>query len=805
MRTRYVFEIFVVCLATILLEVGYTRIFSYKLLYFFTYVVIGLALLGIGTGGVVVSLVRPGRRFGNDRVLSWLCPAAAVTVTLAYLAIATVQVNAFDMVRHGLSTPTVFFSEAAKLLFIGGSLFVSFLCTGIIVASLFASDLEHIGTLYFADLVGAGVGCAISVPLITALTPPGMVMLAGAAFAVAGLRVARTAAPRAVLPVAALAVFLVTIAVAGTGQLPEIVVDATKSMNRENRPPVLFSRWDPVFRVDVLDSPLFAHVGYALVHDGMWGSIVPRVEGDLGAFSRYDTDARALPFAVIPPAPTVTIIGAAGGSEILTALHLGARRVTGVELNPVTVSLLTTEYKQFTGAFADDPRVHLVNAEGRAFLAATPDRSDLIWFVAPDSYAAMNAAMSGAFVLSESYLYTTEAIDRAFQRLSPGGVVCAQFGEVRYEQKPNRTTRYLTTARAALARMGIHDFANHVLVATSPGFAFTTSTILLRREPFVAEDASRLQTAAKATGSRVRWSNGVGDPGHPVTAAIALDDDAMTTWYATYPFDVHPVTDDRPFFWHFIPFRSAFRTELVPGAQATEEGLGERLLFVLLALVTVLAAVALALPILVRRNVWRGIPHKATAAVYFAAIGLGFMFCEITLIQRLTLLLGYPTHSLSVTLAALLVSAGMGSLAVGRTVRSSTEVARLVGTGLAIVGVASFVLLPRLESMAGGASFPARVTVALVAILPLGCFLGTFLPLGLRTMSRGDAHSQPDFVAWAWAVNGFFSVIASVLGTLLSMTLGFQVVLATALTLYAVAMGALLRLDRIATSSTTHA
>ena len=38
-------ETFLVSLAAILLEVDYTRVFSYKLVYYFTYVVIGLALI----------------------------------------------------------------------------------------------------------------------------------------------------------------------------------------------------------------------------------------------------------------------------------------------------------------------------------------------------------------------------------------------------------------------------------------------------------------------------------------------------------------------------------------------------------------------------------------------------------------------------------------------------------------------------------------------------------------------------------------------------------------------------------------
>src|SRR5206468_12236372 len=122
---------------------------------------------------------------------------------------------------------------------------------------------------------------------------------------------------------------------------------------------------------------------------------------------------------------------------------------------------------------------------GPSFLKAIPERYDLIWFVAPDSHAAMNAATSGPFVLSESYLYTAEMIVDSLAHLAPDGLVCTQFGEVDVERKPNRTACYLRTAREAFRRLGIEDFPRHVLVATSPGFnVFTSAPIPLRRPPF---------------------------------------------------------------------------------------------------------------------------------------------------------------------------------------------------------------------------------------------------------------------------------------------------------------------------------
>ena len=67
-----------------------------------------------------------------------------------------------------------------------------------------------------------------------------------------------------------------------------------------------------------------------------------------------------------------------------------------------------------------------------------------------------------------------------------------------------------------------------------------------------------------------------------------------------------------------------------------------------------------------------------------------------------------------------------------------------------------------------------------------------------RARPRRVAHrrTREEYVAWAWAVNGFFSVIGSVLTTILSMAFGFRAVQFAALAIYAIAVVAFMRLDR---------
>ncbi len=584
----------------------------------------------------------------------------------------------------------------------------------------------------------------------------------------------------------------------GPSLLPDPVTDRIKALSPQQGGdgPTLFTRWSALFRVDVVEGMSPASF-YQVIHDGIMGSIIVHAEDGPGSAAPIDGGIRAAALAPLPAGSRVLIIGAAGGHEIVTALRHDMAEVVAVELNPVTVSLLTDHFAEYSGRLGDDPRVRLVNAEGRAFIERQRERFDLVWFVAPDSYSALNAASSGAFVLSESYLYTVEMIEAAFERLAPGGLLCVQFGEVSFDAKPNRTVRYLATAREAMSRLGIDDFASHVLVGRAPGI-FTTATVLLGREPFPAERVERFRAATEAIeGGRIVHPAGQGSPdaAHPVQAVIGLGDQALARWLAGYPYEVGPVTDDAPFFWHFASFRDAL---LRPWGERQliwdpEDATGERMLMALLGFAMLFAAVFLLLPLLALRETWSRIPWKANAAVYFAALGLGFMFFEVSLIQRLTLLLGYPTYSLTVTLFSLLVFSGIGSLLTSRLEAPRRPVLVALLVGLTLLAVLYELRLGPLVELLIGAPLWVRVACVVLSLAPLGLCLGAFMPIGLGTVSTLTPHDR-EYVAWAWAVNGFFSVMSSVLATMLSMSFGFSAVLALAVIVYAIGVLALIRI-----------
>ena len=506
----------------------------------------------------------------------------------------------------------------------------------------------------------------------------------------------------------------------------------------------------------------------------------------------FEASNRKLPFAVARERPRVLIVGAAGGLEILAALRFGAERITAVELNPVSVSLLRERFAEFTGHLASLANVALVNAEGRSFLEGDPSRYDLVWLVAPDSFAAMNAAQSSGFVLVESYLYTVEAIRAALRHLAPGGVLCAQFGEVDYATLPNRTARYLATARQAFREEGIGGFGRHVMVATHPEFPFLLSTVLLGREPFSEAQADAfLAAAASVPGSVARHVWGRARDHTMVGQVVLLPERELESAYRRYAYDVTPISDDAPFFWHFARFRDLpDRLGELQSQLDHTRGVGELGLLVMLAVSAGFAALCLLLPFACVRERWSLLPRKGRAALYFGALGFGFMFFEIAAIQKLVLLLGHPTYTLSVTLFTLLVSAGLGSLA---SERAAARPARSpwVATAAILALTAGYQLgAGPLAALLAPRPLPLRIAAAMAALAPLGLCLGAFLPRGLAAFAAGSPLHR-EAIAWGWAVNGVCSVLGSLLATLVSMSWGFRALLGAAGLLYVLAAGLL--------------
>jgi hypothetical protein len=769
------------------LEIAYTRVVSFKLFYYYTYFVIGLALLGFGASATVVALSRRLRERDPLDTVRVLAPVIGFTGVLSYLLVARIPTDVNQIwAAPGLGRAAF---ELLVVVVLALALTTVFFGLGLIISLLIVVDAADVRKLYFWDLAGAALGCLLAVPLQLTVGPPAMVLLSLVAFAALGTVIAVQQGRGK--PVALAGVAVTALVALGVAQL-DVRTDDTKTLRLSDD--VKGGDWGAVFRVDAVALPGL----HILHHDGLWGSSIWEYDGTPRTTERFSRDARQIPWAALGRTPDrILIIGAAGGNEIQAALTYGVGQVDAVELNPVTHRLLTDTFAEYSGNIANLPNVNYVQGDGRTFLARSDDEYDLIWFVAPDSYAASNAATSGAFVLSESYLYTKEMVETAFDHLTDDGLMVAQFGDFDFETRPTRTARYLVTAREA-TEDAIDDFAANttLIVEAAPEEISRVSTIVVSPSPFDGDDVGRIEAAiANVEGARaVHLPDGSGT-GEGVTAEIVRSDAAAVGSIVDgYRYDISTVTDDRPFFWHFTPYDDVV-TDFSRGLEDSEIAIGERLLLMLLGVAFVVAAVLLSLPFLVSRRRSGdtpvvAVPGRWRLLVYFAALGLGFMIVEISMIQRFALLLGYPTLSLSVSLFTLLLATALGA-------RFSDWIqpaprARLWSTlgAMWAVGIVYLLVSDPVTDAVLAWSEPLRIGLVFVLLFPVGVLLGMFLPTGIdraRAMAADAGADDGRLVAWCWAVNGFFSVIGSTSTTMMSMTFGFDRTLVIGLVLYVAA------------------
>jgi hypothetical protein len=264
-------------------------------------------------------------------------------------------------------------------------------------------------------------------------------------------------------------------------------------------------------------------------------------------------------------------------------------------------------------------------------------------------------------------------------------------------------------------------------------------------------------------------------------------------FFAGYPFDIAPATDDHPFFYHFFKWRQT--PEVLARLGRTWQpfgGSGYLILWALLALVLVLSAALILAPLALRHNTTPTAPdstvRRGSVLVYFGLLGIAFLFVEIPLIQRWILLLGHATYAFAAVVLSLLLFSGLGSL----LTRAAWLPRRGAWVALVLMALLTPLLIVRLADAALGWSLWARAAVAVTGLAPLGVLMGLPFPRGVAWLE----DRAPAWIPWAWAVNGSASVVASVLAAILALSSGFTVVLLLGAGCYAAAGIVLSRNER---------
>ncbi len=784
--------IFVVAFATLLFELTLIRVYSFTIWHHFAYVVISTSLLGFGASGSFLA-TRPG--FGQNglrRALSICALISAVSVAFVLGFTSLVPLH-----------PMSILSESGQALRFVAYQIVSaipFFFSGLLVSLILRAGAERVDRVYFWDLLGAGLGCAAAVGLMNLLTPPGAAIFAGVAFAVAAAILAPLPALRGI------AIAAVVVLAAGSLVADRIPFTPARTKHLSLQTKIqgfepYFTEWTALFRTDiVIEGSQRRPNPAALWPPGLSRSAPEGMESP-SLFVSHDATAStgifdlqknprlehldwhilSLPYLVVNPDPSVLVIGVGGGRDMIAAIQYGASKVTGAELDPVTVDQVTNHVDELGGFFKKD-RVNLVASEGRHFVRSSGEMFDMLQITGVDTLSAMN---SGAYVLAENYLYTADAIHDYFDHMKPGGMLCFAMANLNSNQ-PLSAGRMVLIAQQVLRDRGVEHPEDHIAVIDSRSLY---AELMIRNRPFTPEEVDRL--AKRSAELDFQPLLLPGRVGHPVFMKLAtLQGAEREQLLDELKFLITPTSDDRPFFQRYFRWSDLFN--LGPGRIIPNDAsaLGQIVLALLLVSLTALGALFILVPLFLfnRRGIAGGGNEKLGVMFFFLAIGLGFMLFEISLIQQFVLFLGYPTYSLSVTLGSLLVSLGCGSFLSKRWVGHERRALPLAVAGIALLTLFYMQGLPVVQGWFLGSHIAVRAAITALVLAPLGLVMGIFFPLGIRRAAR----IHEDLVPWAWGINGCASVTGGVLTVVLAMSFGFTSVWLLSLLIYAAGTAALL-------------
>jgi hypothetical protein len=746
-------------LATLLLELSLTRIFSVVFHYHLAFLAISVALFGLGAGGVF-SYVVAGWRSNLFAAMGSLAVGngAAVVASLWFL-----------LSRQGdLGYATL------AAVYLASS--IPFFLAGAIVSLAISEAVERIDRAYFFDLAGAAAGCLVLIEFLNLFGGPNTVIAAGVFYCVAAaiwFNLAGAARSRA----AAVAFSLLLVVLMVVNHKSHWVdVHYAKG---QRLPPERFVRWNSFSRVGV-------HF------DGIW-SIVIDADAATGIAS-FDWDhwtaeerrelthsGAGTPYLVRPGAKTL-VIGAGGGYDVARALASGSRDVTAVEINPIIAhTVMQQEFLKENHGLYFRPEVRLFVEDGRSFVRRSAEKYQVLQATLVDTWASTAA---GAFALSENNLYTTDAFYDYLTHLTDDGLLC--FTRWGFDP-PRESLRLVSLAMEALARIGEDRPADHIVVVREDSARLggwgAQDTVLVSRRAFLPDDLARLRAELPAAHLEPVYFPGDASANPFGELLHAADPKAF---YAQYRYDVSPVSDDRPFFFYTVQPRDLMAFLTAENQSSADYKINHAVPLLYAVVVVSIAATALIL-LLPRVVLGSRLPKQKgviTFLWYFLCLGAGYILIQVALIQKFVLLLGHPTYALTVIVFSMLVASGAGSFFSRRIVAGDD--ARLMRLLLA-VAVAITLLAFGASPLAAAAvawPLPAKMAITALAIAPAAFLMGMPFPSGLRRLEK--IHSAS--VRWAWSVNAAASVLGSAAAVVLAIYLGLRATLLAGGLLYLCAM-----------------
>jgi hypothetical protein len=772
------------------------RLFSIVQWYHFAYMVISIALLGFAASGTLLALIQNRRKKPlTDRDFTFLFSCISfllfIFIVVSFSLAQTIPFSPFQLVW-----------QKRQYLFLAGYyvlFFIPFFLAGSFIGLNFMYFKKTIAQVYFFNLLGSGVGVLIGF-LAFYFLPPALLLTVSIFFAFLGLLFSARKNIRKkfflILHIGGILFLFIFVMKGGVS----LKISPYKGISKSLQLPgarLEYEEYSPLGLMQVVDAPSLRYApGLSLSYsqegpppqkevfvDGHSYGAITNFNGDMRKLEYLDYTTFALAYHLMIPQRDL-LLNPGSGTQVLAALYHSSPHIQVVESHPAIINLLKGPLRSFSQSiYSQHPHITVYRASPREFMACQPGKYDLIQLGLIGSWGGMDGGM---YATGENYMYTTEAFQSYFDHLEPLGILSVSV----WLNSPPRSFLKLIALSVETLDTKIGGDISYSVVAIR---SWATGTVLIKKGAFRYAEIMKIKGFCKKRAFDLVYYPGI-DQGEINLYSILerpfyyqgirkmLRKDTRETFYKNHLFNIQPPTDDKPYFFHFFRLSALFYLlktlgrEWIPFVEW-----GYVILWGTLVQALMIAPLFMFLPLVFMRNKKRlSSLGKVKIVSYFSLLGLAFMFIEMGYIQKFIFLLTHPIFSLALVLFTVMLFSGIGSL-----------VSSMVGEKrrwIPFIGILcfSFIYLFCLDGILKiflPFPFHLKCTVVVLLLAPLSFFMGMPFPIGLQLVS--DKVSS--YIPWVWGINGVASVIAPVLGSLLSVCLGFRMVMGISLLLYVVA------------------
>lgn len=749
MKFKLYAVIFFLSLSTICFEILATRVTSVIFVSDYAYIILSLAILGLGCGAILFSTRLHQQLRIEENALTWLLLLYGMSLCL-FIGV---------IVIFSVTNPLIYFIL----------LWFPFILAGITYALIFKVYAELSFRIYASDLSGAALGALLPLFVINTWSVPNTILILGILLSVVGSTIAIQQKKKLHYIMASILICCgIILLVNGRheflgrvpiGRYPEkdfYYVYPNLNIQRE----ILESRWSVYGRSDLVRHSHQDFVRHLFI-DGAAGSPMYRFDGNIHQPSKLLLDqlvheTTTLPFLCFREyeKDSVLIIGPGGGREVLIGLLSNVKTITGVEINPDFVALVQA-YRNFNGGiYTDFPNVHINVQEGRNYIKYNNERYDAILMALPSTEQMQHI---DALAANENYLLTKEALHDYFKILSSEGYMIFTL------HNDWEVIRLIVTTISAFEDIGknVRQTMTHFAVIESE---VAPPSLVIKKEPFTLDEIHHWQNSVRGLpktfprltfiGKNVRAANMTDTQIQRFMQSILENSEKFSEIVNEYPLNIAPCRDDSPYFYKI-------RKGLPPSL---------KWLLVGVAILNIVLITYFVKRHGKSKKIGNDNGSSVRLFIVFALLGAGFMMIEISLFQKLVLYLGAPTISLSILLCSLLIGMGVGSYSGSKLFLRYERMLQKIVFLIVIYGALLFVTWIIVFNTSFIENYLIRVFFIVGSVLPFGFLLGIPFPASIHLL---ESLSLKKFIPWMYGINGTMSVLGSVIVAAISMLFGF--------------------------------